>query len=212
MGNLKGKVALVTGASRGIGRTIAVRLAADGATVAIHYGANADAARETLATIEQAGGRGFVLQADLNTPETSITTMFADFDRGLAECSGESGLDIVVNNAGQIMFGSVEVLKPSEFDNAFAVDVKAPFFITQAALPRLRNGGRVINISSATSRFVNPNVVSYAMSLSVRSIRARWAAAGPKDSLFAAVDGANCPNLPVGPGATALTVIPRAPS
>jgi 3-oxoacyl-[acyl-carrier protein] reductase len=176
MGSLEGKVALVTGASRGIGRTIAVRLATDGATVAIHYGANADAARETLATIEQAGGRGFVLQADLHTPETSIAAMFADFDRGLAECSGESGLDILVNNAGQIMFGSVEVLKPAEFDKAFAVDVKAPFFITQAALPRLRDGGRVINISSGTSRVVNPDVVSYAMAKGALEVFSKTAA------------------------------------
>jgi len=163
MADLTGKVALVTGASRGIGREIATRLGADGAIVAVHYGTNLTAANETVATIEKAGGKGFVIQADLGIPDISLPKMFEDFDRGLNLCSGQSGLDIVVNNAGQIMFGSVDVLGSDEFDKAFAVDVKAPFFITQAALPRLRDGGRIINISSATSRVVNPNVVSYAM-------------------------------------------------
>ena len=163
MTSLAGKVALVTGASRGIGREIAIRLASDGATVAVHYGANADAAHTTLGTIESAGGKGFVIQADLNSPTMSFEAMFEEFDKSLADCSSQSGLDILVNNAGQIMFGSVEVLKPSEFDKAFAVDVKAPFFITQAAVPRIRDGGRIINISSGTSRVVNPDVVSYAM-------------------------------------------------
>jgi len=163
MADLAGKVALVTGASRGIGREIAKRLAADGATVAVHYGANLAAAEETVATIAKAGGRGFVIQADLHTPETSLAKMFEDFDRGLDLCSGQSGLDIIVNNAGQIMFGAVDVLRAEEFDKAFAVDVKAPFFIVQGALPRLRDGGRIINISSGTSRVVNPDVVSYAM-------------------------------------------------
>ncbi|HEU4960722.1 MAG TPA: SDR family oxidoreductase [Sphingomonas sp.] len=176
MSSLKGKVALVTGASRGIGREIAVRLAADGATVAIHYGENLDAARETLATIERTEGRGFIIQADLHAPDASFTAMFEEFDRSLAACSGEAGLDILVNNAGQIMFGSVEVLGAAEFDKAFAVDVKAPFFITQAALPRLRDGGRIINISSGTSRVVNPDVISYAMAKGALEVFSKTAA------------------------------------
>ncbi len=163
MADLKGKVALVTGASRGIGREIATRLAADGATVAVHYGMNPQAAALTVEIIEKQGGNAFAIQADLRTPETSLERMFAEFDHLLEACSGQKGLDIVVNNAGQIMFGAVDVLEPADFDKAFAVDVKAPFFITQLALPRLRDGGRIINISSATSRVVNPDVVSYAM-------------------------------------------------
>ena len=163
-GALSGKLALVTGASRGIGREIAVRFASEGATVAIHYGTNLDAAQETLTTIQRSGGQAFIIQADLNAPPgDSFSAMFEEFDRSLDKTSGQSGLDILVNNAGQIMFGSVDVLRPSEFDKAFAVDVKAPFFITQAALSRLRDGGRIINISSGTSRVVNPAVVSYAM-------------------------------------------------
>ena len=176
MVDLTGKVALVTGASRGIGRTIAEQLAAAGATVAIHYGTNANAARETLAAITDKGGRGFILSADLQRPETSIEPMFAAFDQGLRDCSGQTGLDILVNNAGQIMFGSVEVLSPAEFDKAFAVDVKSPFFITQAALTRLRDGGRIINISSGTARVVNPNVVSYAMAKGALEVFSKTAA------------------------------------
>lgn len=163
MADLKGKVALVTGASRGIGREIAMHLGADGATVAVHYGKNPQAAAVTVETIEKQGGKAFAIQADLQTPETSLHAMFEDFDRCLKACTGQAGLDIIVNNAGQIMFGSVDVLRPADFDKAFAVDVKAPFFVTQLALPRMRDGGRIINISSATARVVNPDVVSYAM-------------------------------------------------
>ncbi|KQM20788.1 SDR family oxidoreductase [Novosphingobium sp. Leaf2] len=163
MADLKGKVALVTGASRGIGREIATRLGADGATVAVHYGKNPQAAAVTVEAIEKQGGKAFAIQADLQTPETSLDAMFEDFDRCLKACTGQAGLDIIVNNAGQIMFGSVDVLRPADFDKAFAVDVKAPFFVTQRALPRMRDGGRIINISSATARVVNPDVVSYAM-------------------------------------------------
>ena len=176
MADLKGKVAFVTGASRGIGREIATRLAANGATVAVHYGANLQAAQETLATIERAGGRAFVIQADLHASDGSFTAMFEEFDRSLSTCSGQAGLDILVNNAGQIMFGSVEVLSSAEFDKAFAVDVKVPFFLTQAALPRLRDGGRIINISSGTSRIVNPDVVSYAMAKGALEVFSKTAA------------------------------------
>ena len=176
MADLKGKVAFVTGASRGIGREIATHLAANGATVAIHYGANLQAAQETLATIEQTGGRAFVIQADLHSSDASFAATFEEFDRSLLTCSGQTGLDILVNNAGQIMFGSVEVLSSAEFDKAFAVDVKAPFFLTQAALPRLRDGGRIINISSGTSRIVNPNVVSYAMAKGALEVFSKTAA------------------------------------
>ena len=176
MANLKGKVALVTGASRGIGREIATRLGADGATVAVHYGKNPQSAAMTVETIEQQGGKAFAIQADLQTPETSLDGMFEDFDRGLMACTGQSGLDIIVNNAGQIMFGPVDVLRPADFDKAFAVDVKAPFFVTQRALPRLRDGGRIINISSATARVVNPNVVSYAMAKGALDVFSRTVA------------------------------------
>ncbi|QUD90199.1 SDR family oxidoreductase [Phenylobacterium montanum] len=197
MADLNGKVALVTGASRGIGREIAIRLAGDGATVAIHYGANLGAAQDVLKTIEDAGGRAFLLQAELDVSDGLFTETFEEFDRGLAKCSGQTGLDILVNNAGQIMFGSVERLRPAEFDRAFAVDVKAPFFLTQAALPRLRDGGRIINISSATSRIVNPDVVSYAMAKGALEVFSKTAA------LHLGARGITVNSVAPGPTATA---------
>ena len=163
MARLAGKVALVTGASRGIGRAIARRLAADGAFVIIHYGSNEASARGTLSMVEAEGASGFIVQADLDNPTQSIDAMFDDIDRELSTHLGATDIDILVNNAGQLVVGTIEAVNAAQFDKAFTVDVKAPFLIAKAALRRLRSGGRIINISSGTARVVNPGVIAYAM-------------------------------------------------
>lgn len=159
MTDLTGKTALVTGASRGIGRAIAQRLAADGALVAVHYGSNEAAATETVETIQANGGRAFVARAELGM-DGDVDTLFAGLEEGL---SGQR-LDILVNNAGtKAGSGSIEQTTPEEFDRVFAVNVRASFFIIQRALPLLRDGGRIINISSADTRIAVTTELAYAM-------------------------------------------------
>lgn len=148
---LSGKVALVTGASRGIGRAIALRLAGDGAVVAVHYGTNASAADETLKAIASAGGRGFIVQGRLDVIE-EIDRMFVAFDRLLKEHTGQTQFDILVNNAGVDRFGAIEDITPEIFDEVFRTNVRGPFFLTQRALPRMRDHGRIINLSSGLVR------------------------------------------------------------
>jgi NAD(P)-dependent dehydrogenase (short-subunit alcohol dehydrogenase family) len=160
---LIGKVALVTGASRGIGRAIAQRLAGDGALVAIHYGSNASAAAETLRTITDAGGKAFVIEGRLNRSETEIGGMFAVLDERLVELTGQSRFDILVNNAGVDRFGSIEQITPEIFEEVFNTNVKGPFFLTQRAIPRIRDGGRIINLSSGLVRTAVPRHTVYTM-------------------------------------------------
>jgi 3-oxoacyl-[acyl-carrier protein] reductase len=145
MSKLTGRTALVTGGSRGIGRAIAQRLAADGARVAVHYGRNETAAKETVASIQRDGGHAFAIGAELGVA-SDVDALFAGLEE---ELDGEL-LDILVNNAGGPMeTGSIEATTPEQFDRLFALNVRAPFFIIQRALPRMRAGGRIINISSA---------------------------------------------------------------
>ena len=159
MADLTGKTALVTGASRGIGRGITQRLATDGALVAVHYGSNEVAATETVEKIQANGGRAFAVRAELGV-DGDVDTLFAGLEEGL---SGQR-LDILVNNAGTgAHLGSIEQTTPEEFDRVFAVNVRAPFFIIQRALPLLRDGGRIINISSADTRIAITNEIAYAM-------------------------------------------------
>jgi NAD(P)-dependent dehydrogenase (short-subunit alcohol dehydrogenase family) len=159
------KTALVTGASRGLGRAIATRLAADGAVVAVHYGSNREAALSTVAAIEDAGGQAFAVEADLDR-DNGVDLLYD----GLTEGLGGRPLDVLVNNAG-VLGGGIET-QAAEFDRVFRVNVRAPFLITQRLLPLLRDGGRIINISSGVTWFAIPEVV-YAMTKGALNVMGR---------------------------------------
>ncbi|MEU9802918.1 SDR family oxidoreductase [Streptomyces sp. NPDC051000] len=157
MGKLDGKTALVTGSSRGIGRSIALALAAEGARVAVHYAGNEAAAKETVNSIEAAGGQAFAIRAELGLPGDA-DTLWAAFDEHA------DGLDILVNNAGIAGPGLIHEVSEADYDKVFAINAKAPFFIIQKGLDRLRDGGRIINISSGVTKVAFPGMTSYAAS------------------------------------------------
>lgn len=156
MGELTGRTALVTGGSRGIGRAVALRLAAEGALVAVHYGGNEDAAKETVSRIEEAGGRAFTVQARFGE-EGAVDKLFQQLVAGLAG----RGLDILVNNAGIASTSSVSRMSADEWDRLLAVNVTAPFFVIQKALPLLNDGGRIVSMGSTASRFAVSTQIGY---------------------------------------------------
>lgn len=158
MRQLASKTALVTGASRGIGRAIAHRLAANGAAVIAHYGMDRHGAETTVNAIMQAGGTAIAMGAELGT-EDDIETLFTQVEAYLAG----RPLDILVNNAAAAPAGPLGVTTRAEFDHLFAVNVRAPYFIIQRALPLLPNGGRIVTISSVATRIANPGQTSFAM-------------------------------------------------
>nr|CAH10112.1 putative oxidase-reducatse [Streptomyces sp. SCC 2136] len=162
MGKLTGRTALVTGSSRGIGRATAIRLAREGALVAVHCSRDTEGADDTVAAVEKEGGRAFAVAAELGV-SGDVHALFLELERGLKERTGETTLDIVVNNAGVMGGVAPEDVTPEQFDRLFAVNAKAPFFIVQRALRLLPDGGRIINISSGLTRFANPQEVAYAM-------------------------------------------------
>lgn len=150
MSSLAGKVALVTGGSRGIGRAIAMKLAADGALVAVHYGGNESAAAQVVGEIEAAGGRAFAVGGMLGVAGDA-EALFARFDAAVTRFVDEPVLDILVNNAGNNGPGPIESTTVDGFDQAIALNVKAPYFVTKLGLERMRDGGRIINISSGAA-------------------------------------------------------------
>ncbi|WP_336789883.1 SDR family oxidoreductase [Paenibacillus sp. MMO-177] len=163
MSRLNGKIALVTGASRGIGRAIALRLAEEGAMVAVHYGSNHDAAADVVRHIGQMGGEAFAIGQELGTP-ASAAKLLEDLDLALEQRTGEKYFDIFVNNAGVGLVTVIEETTEAAFDHVMNTNVKGPFFLIQQALHRLRDGGRIINLSSAVTRISLPGVAAYSMS------------------------------------------------
>ncbi|WP_456288205.1 SDR family oxidoreductase [Paenibacillus sp. AK002] len=162
MKTLNGKIALVTGSSRGIGRGIATRLAKEGALVAVHYGKNREAAEEVLGEITQAGGEAFLVGADLASLD-GISTLYGVLDETLKARTGNTHFDILVNNAGVGLMETIEDTTEETFDEVMRMNVKSPFFIIQQALPRLRDDGRIINLSSAVTRISLPGIPAYSM-------------------------------------------------
>jgi NAD(P)-dependent dehydrogenase (short-subunit alcohol dehydrogenase family) len=158
----EGKTALVTGGSRGIGRAICHRLAREGALVAVHYGHDEAAAERTVKEIEADGGRAFPVHAELGVPGDA-DTLWSAFDRALAARDAEPGLDVLVNNAGITVPRRIADVTEADYDRVFAINTRAPFFIVQRGLDRLRDGGRIVNISSVATRVAFPALVSYTM-------------------------------------------------
>ncbi len=163
MSKLKGKIALVTGASRGIGRSIALRLAKDGALVAVHYRKRQNEAEEVVHKIQQSGGSAFTIRADLNTLN-GIRDLYAELDEALRKLTGDNRFDILVNNAGVGQVVTIEETTEESFDEVMNINVKAPLFVIQQALPRMKDEGRIINISSFVTRVASPNVFTYSIS------------------------------------------------
>jgi len=139
--SLKGKRALVTGASRGIGAAIAKALAAEGADVAITYEKSAEAAGEVVNAIKAIGRRAVAIQAD----SADAAAVQASVEKTVAELGG---LDILVNNAGILRLSPVKDISLEDVNALLNVNVRAPIVASKAAIPHLGNGGRIINIGS----------------------------------------------------------------
>jgi 3-oxoacyl-[acyl-carrier protein] reductase len=154
MSGLNGKVALVTGASSGIGRSTAIRLGADGARVGVHYRSDENGAEETASRIRDAGGAAFTLHADLGE-SAAAQHLWSAFE------AHSAAVDIVVNNAGAPSKGGIEAATEADFDALFAINLRAPLFIIQGALTRMRDGRRIITVTSVGVQVALPPEIMY---------------------------------------------------
>ncbi|MDD9379741.1 3-oxoacyl-ACP reductase FabG [Streptomyces sp. ZAF1911] len=204
-------VALVTGGSRGIGAATALRLARDGADVALTYVDDAEAARAVVGAIEALGRRGLALRADAGDAKEAAGAV-EETVRGLGR------LDVLVNNAGVGVLGPLEELTPADVDRVLAVNVRGTFLASRAAAGRMGRGGRIITIGSCmTQRVPGPGGTLYAMSkaaltgltkalsreLGERGITANLVHPGPVDTDMNPADG------PYAAGQSALTALGR---
>ena len=154
---LDGRVAIVTGGSRGIGRGITERLLRDGAVVVIGFKERADAARKVVVRAQAAHGRAYAVRCDLSLLD-GVRELFAE----ARELAG--GLDILVNSAAVMHRAKFADTTEEIFDATMAVNVKGVFFAIQEAAHRMREGGRIVNISSAATALAHPSQAAYSAS------------------------------------------------
>jgi NAD(P)-dependent dehydrogenase (short-subunit alcohol dehydrogenase family) len=181
--SLQGKTALVTGASRGIGRATAIALADAGAHVLVHYGRSAQDAESLISDIRLKRGRADAVQSDLGAPEGP-----ALLAKEVRSINGER-LDVLVLNAGITKAATIKDHTIEDFDNLFATNVRGPFFLVQQLLPLLGDGSNIILTSSLGARFVvgtadleRPSILAYAATKgAIETLVKNWAAIlGPR--------------------------------
>jgi 3-oxoacyl-[acyl-carrier protein] reductase len=174
---LEGKTALVTGASRGIGRAIALALAKAGARVLVHYGRSAQDAESLLASIRSTGATAHAIQVDLGTPEGAA--LLAKEVRAAV-----SQLDVLVSNAGISKAATIKDHTAGDFDSLFATNVRSPFFLVQQLLPIMGEGSNIIVVTSLGAHAVvgkpgldNPSILAYAATKgALETLVKNWAA------------------------------------
>jgi len=149
------QVALVTGASRGIGAAIAKRLARDGFTVIVNYTESAAPAEALVRTIQQAGGQALAAKADVSSP-TDVRRLFDAAETAFG------GVDVLVNNAGIMSLANIADADDASFDHQIAVNLKGTFNTLREAATRLRSGGRIVNFSSSVVALLQPGYAVYA--------------------------------------------------
>jgi 3-oxoacyl-[acyl-carrier protein] reductase len=183
MASLQGKTALVTGASRGIGRAIASALAEAGAHILVHYGRSAQDAASLVAAIRVKGGRADAIKADLGTP-AGATLLSGEVQSLIGE-----RLDVLVLNAGISKSATIKDHTGVDFDNLFATNVRSPFFLVQQLVPFLGDGSTIVVLSSLGARAVvgkpgldNPSILAYASTKgALETLVKYWAAVlGPR--------------------------------
>jgi NAD(P)-dependent dehydrogenase (short-subunit alcohol dehydrogenase family) len=178
MGSLTNKTALVTGASRGIGRATALALAEAGAHVVVHYGRSSEEAASVVAAIREAGGRADAVSADLSTKDGSTTLA-----QSVRSIVGDR-LDIVVLNAGVSKAARIADHTTEDLDNLFATNVRGPFFLIQQLVPLLGEGTNIVAVTSAVARTVvgnpsidRPTILAYASTKgALETLVKHWAA------------------------------------
>jgi 3-oxoacyl-[acyl-carrier protein] reductase len=200
---LAGKVALVTGGSRGIGAAISKALAKDGATVLVNYSKSESSARAVVDEIKNSGGKALTIGGNVGEP-TAVTKLFEQIDR---EHGGK--VDILVNNAGVYELGPITEIDPALYERTMAVNVDAVFYVTREAVKRMGEGGRVITIGSvlgeraiggglsvyAASKFAVAGLArGFAHDLAKRGITSNVVQPGPIDTDMNPADAAKNPS------------------
>ncbi|CRM71575.1 MULTISPECIES: SDR family NAD(P)-dependent oxidoreductase [Pseudomonas] len=169
------KIALITGASRGLGKSAALHLAAQGVDILGTYHSRADEAQALVTQIEQLGGRAAMLQLDVS--QSATFAGFADqVTDALKDVFAQDQFDFLVNNAGIGIHASFAETTEAQFDQLVAIQFKGPFFLTQKLLPLIRDGGRILNVSSGLARFSLPGYAAYAAMKGAMEVLTRYQA------------------------------------
>lgn len=169
------KIAIVTGGSRGIGKDIALNLAKKGTDILLTYRSNKTEADATVAAIQSLGRKAVALP--LNTADTSgFDSFFEQANAALSASFGTDRFDFLINNAGTSLTAAVTETTEEQFDEMMNIHLKGVYFLTQKALPHLRDGGRIVNLSSATSRQSFTGVSAYAIMKGAVDVYTRYLA------------------------------------